>query len=582
MPAGFDVEGAARRVADEPDVWADGILVDDRMSGVSSAGAGCFTYRVSRLWASWKWGHWDDDVGDGSVVSACRGFCSVPGPLQTVQRAELWGVILALQASDRVHLGVDNLGVVRHVGRILDGKLSSRPCELLPDGDLLVLIERMLHIRGLNTVRISKVKGHADEAMVRAGAFRDLDRLGNNGADEAADSGRRRVPWWVIDAGRNFSGVCSRWRPVVLVLHRFFIAISRAVVNHDGGVGTSIDPLVWSAGSAPRRRRVAVRDRAFLPGPPDLWVGSWVAVAATPISCRDVEVSPYSVGMLVKWVAFLHSLHWPAHGCSLGVSYVELLILYEVWAGERLELEKAVPRYRRLGRSISVSAIPFGPGTDIWRSCRVIGALFRGLRDFPLGLWRFVPCNIGAHHCRLRHIGWERCGHGLTSRPRESASEDSLNRLLVLFGFPSWSIAALLAGVLPLRYCSARFACKFPTWRLLDMGHVCELVTDSVVGDQVLGGAGIRRVSFPSSAGRAGVTCESQVLGGFKRIRLNRKTPAHLARLCNLGSVSSRSRVWKRLRVSEAYWCSICGSHVLHGCHHSDDGSSLGDRVGVG
>ena len=167
LPAGFDVEGAARRVAEESDVWTDGSLVDDTMSGVSSAGAGCFTFWVSRLWASWKWGHCDDDVGDGSVVSACRGFCPVPGPLQTVQRAELWGVILALQANDGVHLGVDNLGVVRHVGRILDGRVSSRPCELLLDGDLLLLIERMLHIRGLNTVRISKVKGHADEALVR-------------------------------------------------------------------------------------------------------------------------------------------------------------------------------------------------------------------------------------------------------------------------------------------------------------------------------------------------------------------------------------------------------------------------------
>ena len=99
-------------------------------------------------------------------------FCSVPVPLQTVQRAGLWGVILALQAYDGVHLGVDNLEVVRHVGRILDGKLSSRPFEFLPDGDLLFLIDRMLHIRGLGTVRISKVKGLADEAMVRAGTVR--------------------------------------------------------------------------------------------------------------------------------------------------------------------------------------------------------------------------------------------------------------------------------------------------------------------------------------------------------------------------------------------------------------------------
>ena len=55
-----------------------------------------------------------------------------------------------------------------------------------------------------------------------------------------------------------------------------------------------------------------------------------------------------------------------------GVSCVELLILHELWAGERLPLEKAHPRYLRLGRPISVSAVPFGPGIDIWRSCRFI------------------------------------------------------------------------------------------------------------------------------------------------------------------------------------------------------------------
>ena len=31
-----------------------------------------------------------------------------------------------------------------------------------------------------------------------------------------------------------------------------------------------------------------------------------------------------------------------------------------------------------------------------------------------------IPCDVGANHRRLRHIGWEKCGHGLTSRPRES------------------------------------------------------------------------------------------------------------------------------------------------------------------
>ena len=124
-----------------------------------------------------------------------------------------------------------------------------------------------------------------------------------------------------------------------------------------------------------------------------------------------------------------------------GISYVELLILYELWAGERLRLEKAHPRYLRPGRQISVSAVPFGPGIDIWRSCRFVGALMRALCLLPGGLGRFVPCSIGANHCRLRHLGWERCSHGLTSRPRESASHK--RRRLVhacLFTWASWHL----------------------------------------------------------------------------------------------------------------------------------------------
>ena len=95
--------------------------------------------------------------------------------------------------------------------------------------------------------------------------------------------------------------------------------------------------------------------------------------------------------MSVFWSSWLpFTLHWPA--CT---------------------------RYRRLGRPNSVSAVPLGPGIDIWRSCRFIGGLTCAL---PGGLGRFLPCGIGADHCRLRHIGWEKCGHGLTSRPRETSS----------------------------------------------------------------------------------------------------------------------------------------------------------------
>ena len=66
----------------------------------------------------------------------------------------------------------------------------------------------------------------------------------------------------------------------------------------------------------------------------------------------------------------------------------------------------------------------------------------RSLCLLPGGLREFVTCCIGAYHCRLRHIGWEKCGHGLTFRLRESVS------------------------FFPIRNCSAQFSCLTPSWPL--------------------------------------------------------------------------------------------------------------------
>ena len=135
---GFDDVEAALRVPDAHDVWTHGSLVLDRVPGVSSSGAGFYAHQSEDCWGDRRWGHVDRDR-PGGEIPACEGFCSVPGPLQSVRRAEMWGVILALQSSGAVHLGVDNLGVVRHVGRLLDSHYGSVPFELVNDGGLLLL-----------------------------------------------------------------------------------------------------------------------------------------------------------------------------------------------------------------------------------------------------------------------------------------------------------------------------------------------------------------------------------------------------------------------------------------------------------
>ena len=52
MPDGFDAGDAAARVAAEPDVWTDGSLVEDEVSGASSSGSGFFSFRSGHLWAT--------------------------------------------------------------------------------------------------------------------------------------------------------------------------------------------------------------------------------------------------------------------------------------------------------------------------------------------------------------------------------------------------------------------------------------------------------------------------------------------------------------------------------------------------
>ena len=238
----------------------------------------------------------------------------------------------------------------------------------------------------------------------------------------------------------------------------------------------------------------------------------------------------------VEVCSFLGSLHWPRGAGDLGVggiSYLELLILYEKWAGERLVIEGAVPFARRVGRPISVSAVPVGPGIDIGRSCRFLGSLIRSLALLPGGLSRFLPCRIGANHCRLRHGGWEKCGHGLTSRPRETSDPVFLDSLLEVFGHPVRSGSLLLAGGLPLRYYSGNFALRKPSWSLHDFGGVQALLSAE--------GSGLGLVQFPAASSRVDSGgCWIRGVGGtWKRMRLTKK---------NGKFVGSRA------------WCSPCFS----------------------
>ena len=196
----------------------------------------------------------------------------VAGVMQTVQRAEFWRAIVAMQAYWPCRLGIDNLNVARTIGRLLDKDSLVKPLPLIKDGDLVALVQNMIRTRGRETVRVTKVKGHAEDADVQSGRVRLENQLGNAEADTAADLGRRHQSEVLMDARRRLLKARSYWYPIMLDLHRFMIALAGVTVIRDGRGGTAPDPLVWDQGGPKKHASLILGSMLILPLFPALLV----------------------------------------------------------------------------------------------------------------------------------------------------------------------------------------------------------------------------------------------------------------------------------------------------------------------
>ena len=189
---------------DHPNVWTDGSREDfSALDGFEVAGAGVYLSASEIAFDNSVW-RTVEEYGDARL-ERCRAFLPVPGALQTVQRAEFWGALLAMQAYWPCHLGIDNLNVVRSIGRLLDSDCLAKPLPLVKDGDWVALVQYMIRTRGRETVRVTKVKGHAKDDDVHHGWVRLMDQQGNVEADAAADLGRRHQTEMLINARRRLA-----------------------------------------------------------------------------------------------------------------------------------------------------------------------------------------------------------------------------------------------------------------------------------------------------------------------------------------------------------------------------------------
>ena len=106
----------------------------------------------------------------------------LPGFGGSSTRQELAGAIVAMAANGPVHLGTDSqafLDKEAYVHQLAQqGKAPRRPWALHKDGDLWKQFHAHLVAKGHTSVRFTKVKGHATQAMVEEGHVQQAPQTG--------------------------------------------------------------------------------------------------------------------------------------------------------------------------------------------------------------------------------------------------------------------------------------------------------------------------------------------------------------------------------------------------------------------
>ena len=72
-----------------------------------------------------------------------------------------------------------------------------------PDGDLWKMLWRAIVAKNPHAIAVTKVKGHATEAMIQDGSVRVADKEGNDSSDLAATMGTNTVRQGLVAAAKH-------------------------------------------------------------------------------------------------------------------------------------------------------------------------------------------------------------------------------------------------------------------------------------------------------------------------------------------------------------------------------------------
>ena len=67
--------------------------------------------------------------------------------------------------------------------------------------------------------------------------------------------------------------------------------------------------------------------------------------------------------------------------------------------------EKVTRPHVQANRLVLIPSVPVSEGIEIRHGCQFLSSLVRALAKLPVGLGWFLPCGLGSHVSRLRHLG---------------------------------------------------------------------------------------------------------------------------------------------------------------------------------
>ena len=95
----------------------------------------------------------------------------------------------------------------------------------MKDGDLWELFTRLVLQRGPRSVKITKVKGHATEAMVQEGKVKLAEKQGNDRSDTAAALGVTESQSKVHAFGALYSARHVRYRAIMCRIQKYIVGL---------------------------------------------------------------------------------------------------------------------------------------------------------------------------------------------------------------------------------------------------------------------------------------------------------------------------------------------------------------------